>query len=441
MQYSEEAEELNNKIKKDSETAYSLLSERGKAIFFPKKGILSQTAEANGKKINATIGIALEDDASPMRLKSIESMIKISPEAAFSYAPSYGRRDLREKWKQLLYKKNLSLNAEISLPVVTNALTHGLSMLGYLFVDANNKIIIPNLYWENYDLIFSNAYNAKLIAHNLFNNDKLDLLDFKDKIQHNKNKKIIVMLNFPNNPAGYTPTKNEVKEIVSILRETANEGKKLLVIIDDAYFGLVYEDDIEKESIFSYLTDIHKNLLAVKIDGATKEDYVWGFRVGFITFGIKNGTKELYDALESKAAGAVRGNISNAPNLSQSLILKAFESSTYKMEKNEKYNLLKSRYEEVKKVLRNEKYLRAFKPLPFNSGYFMCIELMPKLNAEEVRQLLLKKYDTGVICFGNLLRIAFSSVKKEKIKELFENIYSACLECDKNDRQISHIWQ
>jgi hypothetical protein len=39
------------------------------------------------------------------------------------------------------------------------------------------------------------------------------------------------------------------------------------------------------------LCDAHPNILAVKLDGPTKEDYVWGFRVGFLTFGIRDATQ------------------------------------------------------------------------------------------------------------------------------------------------------
>ena len=45
-----EAIELNEIIKRHP-AVYGLLSERGKAIFFPKRGILSQSADAKGKKI------------------------------------------------------------------------------------------------------------------------------------------------------------------------------------------------------------------------------------------------------------------------------------------------------------------------------------------------------------------------------------------------------
>ncbi|MBN2112235.1 aspartate aminotransferase, partial [Candidatus Woesearchaeota archaeon] len=194
------------------------------------------------------------------------------------------------------------------------------------------------------------------------------------------------------------------------------------------YFGLVYKEGIYTESVFAKLADIHENVLAVKIDGATKEDYVWGFRVGFITFNNKKATKATYSALEAKTSGAIRGNISNVSHLSQSLVLKAFESETYDAEKKEKFNLMKSRFDEVEQVLQEPKYKEFFKPLPYNSGYFMCVELKKGIDAEKARKTLLDKYDTGVIAIGNLLRIAFSGVAKSNILQLFENIYSACKE-------------
>lgn len=56
----------------------------------------------------------------------------------------------------------------------------------------------------------------------------------------------------------------------------------------------------------------------------------------------------------------------------------------------------------------------------------MCIELRGGLKAEEVRKILLEKYSTGVIVFGNLIRIAFSAVPESKISQLIENIHLAC---------------
>ena len=86
-----QAQALNDIILKENPAVFDLLSEKGKTIFFPKKGILGQTADAKGSKINATIGAAVEDDGTPMRLKVIEDKIAIDPALAFPYAPSFGR--------------------------------------------------------------------------------------------------------------------------------------------------------------------------------------------------------------------------------------------------------------------------------------------------------------------------------------------------------------
>jgi aspartate/methionine/tyrosine aminotransferase len=424
-----QAEELNRQIQTANPNVFELLSEKGKNIFFPRKGILGQTAEAKGTKINATIGAAVEDDGSPMRLDSISSNISLDPSLVFPYAPSFGRPDLRLKWKNMIYAKNPSLkDKEISLPVVTCALTHGISMAGYLFVDPNDEVIIPDLYWGNYNLILSNAYGAQFKKYNLFREGNLDLENFENVLNSGKIGKKIVLMNFPNNPSGYTPKQDEVIKIVELLQKSADMGNKIVVLIDDAYFGLVYETGIAKESIFASLADLHKNILAVKIDGPTKEDYVWGFRIGFISYAVKGGNNELYSALESKTAGAIRGNISNASNLSQSLLLAAYNHNEYETQKEEKFRIMMQRYDIIKKTLQQEKYQKYFSPLPFNSGYFMCIRLADGLDGEEVRQLLIQKYNIGVISLNDILRLAYSSVAATDITNLFDGISSACQE-------------
>ena len=425
-----QAEELNSIIRENNPAVFELLSERGKNIFFPKKGILGQTADAKGTKINATIGAAIEDDGTPMRLETLASKVGLDPSLIFPYAPSFGRPDIRAKWKSMIYEKNPSMGKqEISLPVVTNALTHGVSMAGYMFLDPGDEVIVPSLFWGNYNLILTNAYGAPLVKFNLFRDDRFDLGSFAEKLNEGAKGKKVIILNFPNNPSGYTPTFGEVDAIVNTIRESAEEGNKLVVITDDAYFGLVYQEGIATESIFTKLCTLHENVLAVKVDGPTKEDYVWGFRVGFITYGIKNGSTGLYSALESKTGGAIRGNISNAANISQSLLLSAFNSPEYHEQKKAKFEIMKTRYDAVREALKDEKYKSCFAALPYNSGYFMCIKLAEGLDGEKIRQILLERYSIGLISLGNILRIAYSAVAASDIKAMFEGIYNACLDC------------
>jgi aspartate/methionine/tyrosine aminotransferase len=428
MELDPQAAKLNDAIKAANPSVLSMLSRRGQRIFFPKLGVLAQSAEANGKEINATIGIALEDAGGPVALPSISKNLGIPASDAFPYAPSPGRADIRKLWKEMIQKKNPGLAGKtFSNPLVTAALTHGLSMAAYMFCDEGDTVLLPDLFWENYGLIITNAYGADLDTFPTYTSQggfNVEGLKAKLRIPA-KNGKRIVLLNFPNNPSGYTPTPAEVKGIVSALGEAAEKGEKVVVLIDDAYFGLVFEDHIYKESIFVDLCDLHPNLLAVKIDGATKEDYVWGFRVGFLSYGIKGGTPALYEALESKTGGAIRGNISNTSNPAQSLLVKSWSSGEYEAEKKQKFDLLKKRYDKVKEILAaHPEYQQHFTALPYNSGYFMCIRPV-KADAEKLRQKLLTDYSTGTINFGGILRVAFSATPTDKLPKLFENISKA----------------
>ena len=428
---SQEANLLNKIIKNKSNCIYSLLSKKGKKIYLPKKGVPSQGEESKQTKLNATIGISLYDDKSLMKLNSIKKMIDLDSNEILNYSKIQGDLKLRTKWKELMIKKNPSIKEKISLPIVSVGLTHGLFVISNLFLNENDSIIIPNPYWENYDLMFETLNNVNIKKFNLFNkNNSFNIEGLKKEL--NKTKKPIILFNFPNNPTGYSLNNEEIKKITNLLKKTAKE-KKIIIIFDDAYFGFVYEKNISRESLFSKLHNLDKNILCIKLDATTKEDFVWGFRIGFITYGIKNGNEKLYSALEQKTSGIIRSTVSNPPTISQSLIYKGLTSKNYEKEKEKNYNILKERYNEVKKIIKNKKYKNYFHTLPFNSGYFVCIKLN-NINTEKLRKELIKNYSTGVISKKDYIRIAYSSLNKKEIKKVFENIYNVCKEIKDNKK-------
>jgi len=428
--YHPDALELNKILKEKSNTIYNLLSEKGKAIYFPKHGIVKQGKEAKNAKFNGSIGMAMENNGIPICLSSIQNTVSLTPEEIVPYAPSYGIPSLRKKWKELLLEKNPTLGQSISLPLITNGLTHALNITGFLFMNPGDNIILSNIYWGNYNLIYKSFYNTEFITFNTFKNG-FDTKSFEKTIRSGKEKQII-LLNFPHNPTGYTITEKEAATLKQIILNRAEKGNKLVIIFDDAYFGLVYEKNIIKESFFSHLYNLHENVLSVKIDGATKEYYAWGFRVGFITYNSKAMDKEAYTALEHKTAGVIRASISSVNRISQSLLINTLNTNNYKKEMQENFNLLQSRYLKVKKVLKSQekKYNDLFTPYPYNSGYFMCLKIKDSIDTELLRKKLLQKYNIGLIAEDHYLRIAFSSLTENDIPEVFENIYKACEELD-----------
>jgi aspartate/methionine/tyrosine aminotransferase len=423
--YNPLAETANKALQTGAPQILTMLSERGKAIYFPYKGILGQTAEAKNTRINATIGTAFENDGTPLTLECMEAMTTLSSDS-FLYAPSFGVQKLRDEWGNLLATKNPGLKGKpFSRPVVTSALTHALSVAGYLFLDDGDEIIIPDLYWDNYELVFVEAYGARFSFYNTFVNGGFDVNAFSHALNSGSTGKKIVLLNFPNNPTGYTPTEEEAKALVEEIRKAAAAGSQVVVVLDDAYFGLVYEEGVYRESLFSMLADLHPNVLGVKLDGATKEDYVWGLRVGFITFGFKGAEASHLKALEDKAAGVVRGTISNAPCFSQTMLLKAYTDPAYSEQKKKKYEILAERVRKIHATLdAHPEYAESFEVMPFNSGYFMCVRPVG-VDLEVLRNELITQYETGIIVLVGLVRLAFSAVPTDQIDTLFSNLHKA----------------
>lgn len=424
------AQELNESIIGSNPHVFEMLSDMGKALFFPK-GILSQSAEAKQKahKINATIGIAKEKN-SVLSLSSITKYITgIEPDNYLTYAPSFGIPELRHKWQTDLYKKNPSLkDKKISLPVVTSGITHGVSILSDVWIDKNDVIILPDMMWGNYTMTFCVRNSGRIVHYKTFDDQltrfNIDSFEAVVRQQAEENDKIVVVLNFPHNPTGYSLSVAEADRVADILIDIAQQGTHVVAACDDAYFGLFFEEETSKESIFSKLAGADRHLVAVKLDGATKEDYVWGFRTGFITYGIYGEDEAVLEALEKKTAGCIRGNISNSSHLSQTIILKSMADENYDRYKQEKFDLLKRRAIKMKAVLKDPKFKTAFDVYPFNSGYFMCIRLKD-VDAETLRLHLLDHYGTGLIAIGEKnIRVAFSCLEETDVETLFDIILS-----------------
>ncbi|AMA63570.1 aminotransferase class I/II-fold pyridoxal phosphate-dependent enzyme [Kurthia gibsonii] len=427
------ATELNQIIQNENPHVFEMLSDLGKQMYFPTEGILSQSAEAKNKafKFNATIGTAIEK-GKPMHLKVIQDKLSAyNPSDLYPYAPPAGKPELRKEWRKKMLVDNPALEGQtFSNPIVTNALTHGLSITADLFADKGDTLIIPDQNWENYDMVFNIRRGTTITTYPLYDENGLFNADgLREAILAQKGHgKAIVLLNFPNNPTGYTPNAQEGASIVQAILDGANAGVNVVAITDDAYFSLFFEDSLT-ESLFGALSNIHERVLAVKVDGATKEEYVWGFRVGFITFG--NKSEALLKALEEKAIGIIRATISSGPHPSQTFLLDALKSPEFVTQRQEKFDIMKNRANKVKEVLDSSKFEDAWDYYPFNSGYFMCLKLKTT-NAEQVRQVALEKYGVGTISLSDTdLRVAFSCIEEEDIEEMFHLIYDAVKDVEK----------
>ena len=434
------ARALNERLEAAAPDVLEMLSPLGRRLYFPK-GILSQSAEAKEKasRFNATIGIATEGGEA-MHLQSVQSQLRdIAPNDAYPYAPAAGRPGLRERWREKMLVENPSLGGKaFGQPIVTSALTHGLSLVGDLFVAPGDRILLPDKLWGNYRLTYEVRLGAEIATYPFYAGSGFNVEGFAEALARESEgrDKLIVLLNFPNNPTGYMPTESEGHAIRDALVAQAERGTRIVAVSDDAYFGLFYHLGGESmtESPFGLLANQHPRLLALKLDGATKELFVWGLRCGFLTVGPGRveGADEVAAVLDAKARGAIRGSISNSPQLSQTLVEKALASSSIDAERKEKCEILRARATQVFEVANAPRFRESWQVYPFNSGYFMCIRV-DGVDAEELRVHLLDEHGTGLIATSPTdIRVAFSCLEEADVEALFETVHRGIQELRKD---------
>ena len=447
---------------------YKALSELGKRIYLPQ-GVFYWAGRAKKEaEIMGTLGSAfgyekdfIEGGTSewvPCYLEDIKNYTKLNINEIVPYPKISGLEELKTIWKNWIIEKSLinktvekerlkRLENYISTPVITSGLTNGIFLCCSLFLNSGDYIISTNKRWGNYDNIIENLLGAKIKSFEFFIKSKFNVQGLKDAIYEVSKiqEKIVLILGFPNNPTGYIPKKEELEEIINVLRLAQKDiSKPIIVLVDDAYEPYIYSNNVINRSIFYDLHDLEEDIIPIKIDGITKEFLMYGGRIGFVTIGLKpnwvNSEEELYilkTEINNKLSGLIRTTISNSNHFYQSLIINLFKDvgTDGLIKKRDKVKaLLKVRYEKINDELRKIKS-SDISVDPNAGGFFVFVNLNPKkFRANDFADHLLKKYKVGVIPIEkpndniNGIRIAYCSIDLTQITEFVNRIKLALVD-------------
>ncbi len=440
---------------------FEAFSDIGKRIFLPD-GIFHWAKRAKEEAdLIGTLGAAYafekdfidggRNDWLPCYLKEITDYSRLTVKEVVPYTSIGGLLETREFWKDWIIQKSsygnkeerlLSrLNSYITTPVITGGVTNGIFQACSLFLNPSDSIVVPNKRWGNYDNIVNKFIGAKNILFEFFKNDKINIEGLEEAIDNTAQSqdKIVILLNFPNNPTGYVPTRDEGSKLVEMLKESQlNHKKPFIVIVDDAYEPYVFKDNVLNRSIFYDLHQLDEDVIPIKLDGITKELLLYGGRIGFITLGVKPSWIEndeelqiLKSEIHNKLEGFIRATISNCNSFYQVLIHKLFQEKGMDQiikSRNEVQNLLKERYDCI-----NSELLKIKNPNisidPNSGGFFVFLNLdADKIKATEYADHLLKQYKVGIIPVEkpnenvNGIRIAYCSIDLSEIPELIKRI-------------------
>ena len=440
---------------------YNAFSEIGKRIFLPK-GIFYWANRAKEEaELIGTLGAAYgfekdfinggNNDWLPCYLKEIKEYSKFTVKEIIPYTSIGGLQETRNAWKEWIIQKSLYINKEealisrlnkyITTPVITGGVTNGIFQACTLFLNPNEYIIVPNKRWGNYDNIIRKFIGGNIKSFELFKNNEINIEGLRNAIKEiaKIQNKIVILLNFPNNPTGYVPTKEESSSLVKMLKESQiSQNKPIIVIVDDAYEPYVFTNNAKKTSIFYEIHQLDEDVIPIKLDGITKELLIYGGRIGFITLGLKplwiKNDEELLilkNEIHNKLEGFIRATISNCNSFYQVLIQKLFREKEMEQiiqSRKEVQNLLKERYEsinfELKKIINPNISID-----PNSGGFFVFLNLnSDKIKATEFADHLLKEYKVGIIPIERLdenvngIRIAYCSIDLSEIPELIKRI-------------------
>ncbi len=415
-----EAQERNERLEGISPAIFEALSPAGRRAFFPK-GIPFQAGQSKGCRINATIGQITDGAGNPFPLAPLaEKLAGLNPKDAFLYSPVGGREPVRKAWHAKHLKEDSRMEP-VALPMVTSGICHALSMAAELFFHPGDTLILPDLYWDNYEQIFQICLEGAFTGFPFYGPGGGFNLEGLRQALAAAPGRAQVLLNFPSNPSGYSPTMTELRAIADVLAQAA-ERRPVVVYCDDAYHGLVFDPAATTKSLFFELLDRSPNLIPLKCDGITKELSFFGGRVGFLTFGV---AKEAAAILVDKCQGLMRSRIGSPAGLSQHLTEIELGDPRHEGEFERLRLLMARRYTALKAALAVPS--RHWKVFPFNAGCFCLLELRPGLDAETVRQSLIKDESVGVVSQGDrYLRIAFCSIDEDMIEPLVQSLARVC---------------
>lgn len=415
-----EAQDRNDRLKAINPAIAGALSPLGQRSFFPK-GIPYQAGQSKGCAINATIGQITDGAGNPLPLAPMaEKLAGLNPKDAFLYSPIQGREPARKAWHDKLVKEDARMES-VGLPVVSAGICHALTMGAELFFGKGDTLVLADLYWDNYEQIFNIRLEGDFRRFPFYNAAMgFNVEGLRDCIAGIQGK-VQVLLNFPSNPSGYSPTPVEMKAIADVLVDAAKD-RTVVVYCDDAYHGLVFDEKATSKSLFFELIGRSPNLIPLKCDGVTKELSFFGGRVGFLSFGVDKASAAI---LVDKCMGLIRSGIGSPVAISQYLMELELADARHEGEFEKMRQVLGRRYEVLRKAL--DKPVPHWTVFPFNAGCFCLLELRPGLDADAIRQKLIAEESVGVVSHGDkYIRLAFCSMKEDAIQPLIDALERVC---------------
>ncbi|WP_019785181.1 pyridoxal phosphate-dependent aminotransferase [Streptococcus sobrinus] len=187
------------------------------------------------------------------------------------YTGMAGLLELRQAASDFVKEKyNLTYAPESEI-LVTIGATEALSATMATILEPGDKVLLPAPAYPGYEPIV-NLLGAKIIEIDTTANDfVLTPEQLEAAILEQGPELKAVLLNYPSNPTGVTYSRQQIKDLVAVLKKY-----EIFVICDEVYSELTYTEE-GHVSLAEYLRD-----QTIVVNGLSKSHAMTGWRIGFI---------------------------------------------------------------------------------------------------------------------------------------------------------------
>ena len=233
----------------------------------PPSGIRKYFDLVNDMEDVISLGVGEPDFITPWHVR--EAGIYSLEEGSTHYTSNSGMPELREAISEYLDRRfKLKYNAEEEI-LVTVGGSEGIDLALRALVGPGDEVIIPEPSFVAYQgcTAFTGA-TPKVIDLKAENEFKLTRQELEEAIT---DKTKVLIMPFPNNPTGATMNKEELSEIVEVLKD-----KDIIVLSDEIYAELSYEENHVSIASFPEMRD-----KTIVINGFSKSHAMTGWRLGY----------------------------------------------------------------------------------------------------------------------------------------------------------------
>jgi aspartate aminotransferase len=202
-----------------------------------------------------------------------QAAIKALNEGKTGYTPASGLPELKQAISDKLVKENGVKTSAAQIVVAPGAKFSVFSAIAAL-CGPGDEVIIPAPFWLSYtEMVKAAGAKPVVIQTKAENNYELLPADLEAAVTENTR---LLILTTPSNPTGAVYRKETLEAIAGIA-----VAKNFMVLSDEIYEKLVYDDDKPHVSIASLNDEI--NELTITVNGFSKAYAMTGWRLGYLS--------------------------------------------------------------------------------------------------------------------------------------------------------------